>query len=139
MTVAGGIEDHQARCQPYLAVLRTLAGREAGTGLPRQAAAQVARATGAVLAEVEAAVREARSAAACGPGATTLLLVRLRRLSAAAGDALGAASAGDATGMRRQLHRFEALASAIWTVQQSVCGPSVPRSAVVRPGRARPG
>jgi hypothetical protein len=41
--------------------------------------------------------------------------VRLSRLAAAAGDA--AAGAGDFTQLRRHLHRFEVLTSAIWAVQ----------------------
>jgi hypothetical protein len=43
--------------------------------------------------------------------------VRLSRLAAAAGDAVAAAGAGDFTQLRRHLHRFEVLTSAIWAVQ----------------------
>jgi hypothetical protein len=43
--------------------------------------------------------------------------VRLSRLAAAAGHAVAAAGAGDFTQLRRHLHRFEVLTSAIWEVQ----------------------
>jgi hypothetical protein len=43
--------------------------------------------------------------------------VRLSRLAVAAGDAVAAAGAGDFTQLRRHLHRFETLTSAIWAVQ----------------------
>jgi hypothetical protein len=45
--------------------------------------------------------------------------VRLSRLTAAAGDAVAAAGAGDFSQLRRHLRRFEALTSAIWAVQDA--------------------
>jgi hypothetical protein len=129
MTVAGDIEDHQARCQAHLAALRMLGYGEAETAHPLQAAAEVVRATGAILAEAEVAGREARSA---GPGTARLLLARLHRLSAAADDAIASAQAGNDAEMRRRLHRFEALTAAIWDVQRAVSGPPAPRSAGTR-------
>ena len=64
MTIADKIEDHQARCQPYVLRLRMIAHDEAGTALTWQAVTEVVQATGAILAEAEAAgaTREPRSA-----------------------------------------------------------------------------
>jgi hypothetical protein len=59
MTVAGEIQDHQERCLSHRISLRMLAEGEAGLPLPRWAAAEVAQATGAILAEAEAAGRAA--------------------------------------------------------------------------------
>ena len=55
--------------------------------------------------------------------AVTLLSMRLSRLTAAANDAIAAAGDGDSGQLRRYLHRFEVLTSAIWTVQLAVSGP----------------
>ena len=128
MTLKGAIEDHEGRCQSYLAALFMLAHGEAGAALPRQAAAEIIRATGAVLAEAEAAGREAESAGA-DPGAATLLLARLNRLSAAGDDIIAAARAGNAADMRRHVRRFETLTFAIWTVRQAVSRPASRRPA----------
>ena len=49
--------------------------------------------------------------------------MRLRRLTAAANDAIAAAGDGDSSQLRRYLHRFEVLTSAIWTVQLAVSDP----------------
>jgi hypothetical protein len=120
MTIADKIEDHQARCQPYLLRLRMIARDDPGTVQPRQAVIEVIQATEAILAEAEAARSDARAAAGDGPGAQTFLGVRLTRLAAAAGDAVAAARAGDSAQLRRHLYRFDVLTSAIWTVQQAV-------------------
>ncbi len=129
MTIAGEIEDHQARCQPHVLRLRMIAHDEAGTALTWQAVTDVIQATGAILAEAKAADSDARAAGGGGPGAVTLLGVRLSRLTAAANDAIAAAGDGDSSQLRRHLYRFEVLTSAIWTVQQAVSGPD--------PGRHR--
>jgi hypothetical protein len=128
MTVTDRIEDHQARCRPYLIRLRMIARAETGGEPAWQAVAEIVEATKAVLAEVEAAGQavaggDARAAAGSGPGAGTFLSVRLSRLAAAADDAIAAAWTGDSAQLRRYLHRFDVLTSAIWTVQQAVCGP----------------
>ena len=128
MTIAGKIEDHQARCQPHVLRLRMIAHDEAGTALTWQAVTEVIQATGAILAEAKAAGSDARAAGGA-PGAATFLGVRLSRLTAAANDAIAAAGEGDSGQLRRHLHRFEVLTSAIWTVQQAVSGP--------HPGRHR--
>ena len=117
MTVADQTESHQARCLPHLLVLRMLAGEDAEVPGPWLAMAKVAQATDAILAEAEAAGREARAVGGDGPGLGIFLSVRLSRLAVAAGEAVAAAGAGDFTQLRRHLRRFETLTSAIWTVQ----------------------
>ena len=121
MTIADKIEDHQARCQLQLLKLRMIARYEPGTALTWQAVTEIVQATEAILAEAQAAGGDARAAA--GPGAATFLNVRLSRLAAAANDAIVAAGDGDSGQLRRHLHRFEVLTSAIWTVQQAVSAP----------------
>jgi len=121
MTVADKIEDHQARCLPYMLRLRMVVRDEAGTTLTWQAVTEVIQATEAVLAEAKASGSDARAEA--GPGTVTFLNARLSRLAAAANDAIAAAGEGDFGLLRRHLHRFEVLTSAIWTVQQAVSGP----------------
>ena len=127
MSVADQIRDHQARCVAALISLRMLAQGEAGLPLPRWVVVEVAQATGTVLAEAEAASRAVLTAAGVGgdrPGGGTFLQVRLDRLAAAASDAIAAARAGDFGEMYRHLRRFDALTSAIWTVQDAVCSAS---------------
>jgi len=135
MTAADEIRDHQARCQPYMFRLRMLARGEAGSG---PLAVQVGQATGAVIAEAEAASRAALAAGADGshPGAGTFLRVRLDRLTAAAGEAIAAAQNDNLADLRLHLHRFEALTSAIWAVQDSLYGqlPSIRPEPVPPPG-----
>ena len=124
--IAYDIHDHRARCQPYLLELQMLARAEAGL-VPT--AAQVGRMTGAIIAEVGAASRAALTAAGHGrrhPGAAPFLQVRLNRLTAAADEVIAAARDGDSARLHRVLYRFEALTSAIWTVQDAVCGPAAP-------------
>ncbi len=119
MTADDQIHDHEVRCQPYLLELRMLAHVEAGLA---PTAAEIGRTTGAIIAEVGAASR-AVLAAGHGPrhpGVGPFLQVRLNRLTTAADEAIAAARDGDSATLRRVLHRFEALTSAIWTVQDSV-------------------
>jgi hypothetical protein len=127
MTIADRIGEHQARCLPYLLTLRMLARDDAETPFPWLVRAEVAKATGAILAEAEAACREVGAMTGSGPGAGIFLGVRVRRLAVAADDAIAAAAVGDLTRLRRHLRRFEALTSAIWEVQEGA-GPG-PRSA----------
>ena len=120
MTAVGRAEDdYQTRCLPHSLTLRLLARDGAEAPLPWLAAAEVIRATEAILAEAQAASRVARAAAGGGPGTGTFLAVRLNRLAAAADDAIAAAVAGDFAQLRRHLRRFEALTSAIWAVQDT--------------------
>lgn len=121
MTSSDKIEDHQARCQPQLLRLRMIARDEPGTTLTWHAVTEIVQATEAILAEAQAAGSDAR--AAVGPRAATFLNVRLSRLAAAANDAIVAAGDGDSGLLRRHLHRFEVLTSAIWTVQQAASAP----------------
>ena len=125
MSIADQIQDHQARCAAPLISLRMLAQGEEGMPLSRRVVVEVAQATGMVLAEAEAAGRLALAAAGAAsghPGDGTFLRVRLDRLAAAADDAIAAARAGESAEMRRCLRRFDALTSAIWTVQAAVYG-----------------
>ena len=126
MSVTDQIRDHQARCVAPLITLRMLAQGEMGLPLPRWVVVEVAQATGSVIAEAEAAGCEALSAVGagrCHPGNGTFLRVRLDRLAAAASDAIDSARAGDYGEMRQHLRRFEALTSAIWTVEDALSGP----------------
>lgn len=131
MTAAEKIQDHQAHCQPYLLRLRMLARDDCESALT---AAEVGRATSAILAEARAASRAALADVRNGhPGAGTFLAVRLDRLARAAEEAVAAAREGDAAGLCRHLHWFEAVTSAIWTAQDAVCGPTPTASATTRP------
>ena len=79
MTSTDKIEDYRARCLPHVLRLRLIARDEnGGMALTWQAVTEVVQATGAILAEAEAAGSDAR--AAVGPGAATLLSMRLSRL-----------------------------------------------------------
>ena len=125
MSVADQIRDHQARCVAPLISLRMLAQGEAGAPLPRWVVVEIAQATGTVLAEAEEGGRAVLAAVGIvrgHPGDGTFLRVRLDRLATAASDAITAARAGDFGEMRRHLRRFDALTSAIWTVQTAVYG-----------------
>jgi len=135
------IHHHRARCQPHLLRLRMLVRSEAWTSEPLQMVTEIAEATGAILAETEAADCAARAAAGVrrgSPVAGVFLRARLSRLAAAAEDAVATARAEDFTRMRHHLRRFEALTSATWTVQDAVYGPHPARRPVPRPaGPAR--
>lgn len=119
MDVADQLEDRRARCLPHLLTLRMLARDTPEVPLPWLAVAEVTRATEAILAEVEAAVRAATGGGPGAPGTGIFLGVRLSRLAAAADDAITAAWAGDFTQLRGQLRRFDTLTSAIWAVQDA--------------------
>lgn len=122
MTAAEKIQDHQARCQPYLLRLRMLAR---GEGEPALTAAEVGQATSAIVAEARAASRAALADLHNGhPGAGTFLRVRLDRLARAAEEVVATARDGDTAGLGRHLHWFEAVTSAIWTAQDAVRGPA---------------
>ena len=128
MDVAEQLEDHRARCLPHLLSLRMLARDRPEAPIPWLAVAEVAQATKAILAEVEAAILAETGGAPGGPGGPDspdspgtgiFLSVRLSRLAAAADDAITAAGAGDFAQLRCQLRRFETLTSAIWAVQDA--------------------
>ena len=125
MDVTDQLEDHQACCLPHLLTLRMLVRDTPEPPPPWLAAADVTRATKAILAEVETAVRTVTGGgpgspdSLGGPGAGIFLSVRLSRLAAAADDAIAAAGAGDFTQLRCHLRRFDTLTSAIWAVQDT--------------------
>jgi hypothetical protein len=119
------IQEHRARCQPHLLRLRMLVRSEVPE--PLQIVAEIAEATGAILAGAEAADHAAQANRASSM-AGMFLRVRLNRLAAAAEDAIAAAQAEDFGRMRHDLRRFEALTSAMWTVQDAVYRPRPPRS-----------
>jgi hypothetical protein len=123
MSVTEQIRDHQARCLAPLITLRMVAQGETGFPLPRWVVVEVAQATGAVIAEAEAAGRTALStvgASSDRPAGKSFLQVRLDRLAASAEDAIDAARVGDYGAMRRHLRRFDSLTSAIWTVEDAL-------------------
>lgn len=125
MIFADLLDGYRTRCETGLPRLRLLAAGEAGTGLPRWAAAEVREATNAIITEAEAAGRAALAASSGTSGglaAETFLWVRLARLAQAADQAVSAARTRDANGLRQHLHRFDVLARAMWTVQDSVYG-----------------
>ena len=122
MAATEEIQDHQERCQPYLLRLRMLARGESELA---PTAAEVGQIVSAIVAEARAANQAALADVHGGyPGAGTFLRVRLDRLARVAEEAVTAAREGDTAGLRRRLHRFEAVTSAIWTAQDAVCGPA---------------
>src|SRR2546423_14333380 len=108
MAVADQIGDYQARCLPYLLTLRMLVRDGAEAPFPWLTRAEVAAATEAILAEAEAASREARAATGGGPGTAIFLDVRLSRLAAAAAAAIAPPAAGGFTPPRPGPHQVEA-------------------------------
>lgn len=133
MPSAGQMDDLQERCRPYLLTLRMLAR---GQDDPALAAAQAAKATGAIIAEVEAAIQAARAVGRGTrrhPADGAFPRVRLSRLAAAAEQVVAAARDEDTAGLRRHLRRFEALTSASWTAEQ------IPPAGGTNEGRKSPG
>jgi hypothetical protein len=123
MTADEEIRDHQARCEPYLLQLQIFAHGHYG---PMPTAAEVAQATGVIIAEVGAGSHAASAAAGyrrAGSGTGMFLQVRLDRLSTAAEEAVAAARDGNFAVLSRVLRRFDALTTAIWTVQLAVYEP----------------
>lgn len=135
MSVTEQMQDHQADCLTYLIRLRMLAQTEPGALLPRRVVAEITQATGAVVAEAEAAGQAVLTAGlSYRRGNGTFLRVRLDRLAAAAEDAVAAARAGNAADLRRHLRRFDTLTTAIWTVQDALSGAHpVPRQSAAAP------
>jgi hypothetical protein len=115
------VADRQLRCQRQLLRLRLLILSQDGMTPARQAR-EIRDATNAVIAEVEATSRTVLEAARQEPGAETFLWVRVTRLAMAADQAVNAARSGDISGLDAHLRHFDALTSAIWTVQGAVYG-----------------
>jgi hypothetical protein len=135
------IRAHHVRCEPHLARLQMIARYDADQPLPPGLPERVAEATSAVLAEAHAAGRVSVTEVANGQrrAVAAFLDARLGRLAAAAGEAVGAANDGDLSALRRHLRRFEALTSALWTVQLELyasAAPSSPRQSAAARGRS---
>jgi hypothetical protein len=104
--------------------------------LSAQVAADIRNATNEIIAETEAMSRAVLKAGRQEPGAETFLWVRVTRLAQAADQAVMAARNGEIHELRTHLHHFDALTSAIWTVQRAVHGqhPAFGRDSQVMPG-----
>lgn len=131
MTAADRAGGYDARCVPLLARLRLLARADAGAPLPPGAAGEVGQAAGAIVAEADAAVTAVADSG--HRSAAVFLAARQARLAVAADDVIAAAADGSAAALSRHVRRFEALTSALWTVQHAICAPAHRRP----PARAR--
>jgi hypothetical protein len=136
-----GTRGHYARCVRLLARLRLLASQDAGAPLPPGAAGEVGHTARAIVAEADAAGHAVVAAVAehSRRSAAVFLAPRQARLAAAAADIVAAAEDGSAAALSRNLCRFEALTSALWTVQRAICAPAHrrPRAALL-PAPAAP-
>ena len=132
MTFADEIDDHKSRCRQYLLRLRILARSPDDAALSRELTAEIREATNAIIAEAEDMGRAAVLAVGeHDPQAETFVWVRIARLAAAAHRAVGPAHSRDISGLRAHLGHFDALTSAIWTVERAVYGQqAVPRQRV---------
>lgn len=130
MSVADAIHDYRERSLPHLARLGMLSAGETEAVASPGVAAEVSRATRAVLTQAQAASRLVALAAIRGgkgdQGPGLFLAARLARLTAAADDAVAAARSGNAAVLRERLLRFDALTSAIWTAQRAAHEWAVP-------------
>jgi hypothetical protein len=122
MTAAHRARECYTRCVPRLVRLRLLAGDSAGAPLPPGAAGEVGQAARAIVAETGAAGQAAVAAVAEGRrgSAAVFLAARQARLAAAADEVVAAAEDGSAAMLSRPLRRFEALTTALWTVQSDL-------------------
>ena len=122
MTAAHRTRECYTRCVPRLARLRLLAGDGAGAPLPPGAAAEADQAARAIVAETGAAGQAAVAAVAeSRRGSTAVFLAaRQARLAAAADEVAAAAEDGSTAALSRPLRRFEALTTALWTVQSEL-------------------
>jgi len=129
MTAADRTPECYTQCVPRLTRLRLLA-RGGGAPLPPGAAGEVGHAARAIVAETGAAGQAAVAAVAEGrrSSAAVFLAARQARLAAAAEDLVAAAAGGSAAALSRPLRRFEALATALWTVQSDLRPASPPRA-----------
>jgi hypothetical protein len=119
MHPATQVREHHARCILHFSRLHVAARPEAD--VPPGLADEVGEATAAIVAETEAAAEAVTATTGLRRGATAgFLAARLARMAAAANDAVEAAKNSDATLLRRHLAHFEALTSAMWTVQLGI-------------------
>jgi hypothetical protein len=130
MTAADRTPECYTQWVPRLTRLRLLAGDGADAPLPPGAAGEVGHAARAIVAETGdtgqaavAAVAESRRSSAA-----VFLAARQARLAAAAEDLIAAAAGGSAAALSRPLRRFEALTTALWTVQSDLRPASPPRA-----------
>lgn len=138
------MSDHESHCREQLRRLRMLAADapQGGTAGRWQIVAEIRDATRAIIAEAEAMSRAAsRNEGSRARGAETFFWVRVARLMTSANEAERAARDGDVSGLRAHLHHFDALTSAIFTVEQAVSeGPQMtlggPASLLTREARA---
>ena len=128
MTAAHRARECYTRCVLRLARLRLLAGGGAGAPLPPGAAGEVGQAARAIVAETGAAGQAAVAAVAESRrgSAAVFLAARQARLAAAADEVVAAAADGSAAALSRPLRRFEALTTALWTVQSDLRPASPP-------------
>ena len=128
LTAAHRTRECYTRCVPRLARLRLLAGDGAGAPLPPGAAGEVGQAARAIVAETGAAGQAAVAAVAESrrSSAVVFLAARQARLAAAADDLVAAAADGNAAALSRPVRRFEALTTALWTVQSDLRPASPP-------------
>jgi len=113
------------QCVPHPARLQLLVSDGDGAPLPPGAAREVGHAAKAIVAETGAAGQVAVAAIAeSGRSSAALFLAaRQARLAAAAADIVAAAEEGSAAALSRPLRRFEALTTALWTVQSAISAP----------------
>ena len=128
MTAAHRARECYTRCVLRLARLRLLAGDGACAPLPPGAVGEVGQAARAIVAETGAAGQAAVAAVAESRrgSAAVFLAARQARLVAAADEVVAAAADGSAAALSRPLRRFEALTTALWTVQSDLRPASPP-------------
>ncbi len=108
------------------------------TPLPPGAVGEVGQAARAIVAETGAAGKAAVAAVAESRrgSAAVFLAARQARLVAAADEVVAAAADGSAAALSRPLRRFEALTTALWTVQSDLRPASPPPAWRTRAGPA---
>ena len=122
LTAAHRARECYTRCVLRLARLRLLAGDGAGPPLPPGAAGEAGQAAREIVAETGAAGQAAVASVAESRrgSAAVFLAARQARLAAAADEVVAAAEDGSAAMLSRPLRRFEALTTALWTVQSEL-------------------
>jgi hypothetical protein len=111
---------HRTQCTEQLCQLNLLIRAEEVPAAAPDLAAEVRDRTNAVIAEVEASSRAVIGSGPRDPGAETFLYVRVIRLALTADEAVDAARRGETALLRAALRNFDAMVSAVWTVQHAV-------------------
>jgi hypothetical protein len=123
VTFADEIDGYMSGCQQHVLRLRILARTTDDTALSRDVAAEIRDATNAIIAQAEAMSRAViRAGSERDSQAETFVWARLTRLAVAADRAVGAARGGNTSQLRVCLRHFDALTSAIWTVERAAYG-----------------